>query len=65
MALMGLDGQRYSHLPQPIQRSSMTLGMSGDWRLPYSLRTIEMAPAGQPEAHLPQLASPLADTQRS
>ena len=59
MALMGLTGHRYSHLPQPMQTSSATTG-----RLCSPSATIMMAPVGQACAHLPHELFPVASRQR-
>ena len=65
MALNGLEGQRFSHAPQPMQLSSATTGMSTESSLEGSLRTIMMAPTGQWRAQLPQVTPSLSITQRS
>ena len=54
MALKGREGQRFSQAPQPMQRSSLTTGISGESSFDGSILTICMAPTGQWRAQLPQ-----------
>ena len=53
MALKGRAGHRCSHAPQPIHRSSLTIGTFGESGLVLSDATICIAPTGQCRAQLP------------
>lgn len=53
MALNGRAGQRFSHAPQPIQRSTLITGIFGESLSSGILGTICMAPVGQWRAQLP------------
>ena len=53
MALNGRAGQRFSQAPQPIQRSTFTIGTFNESGLAASEGTIVIAPTGQCRAQLP------------
>ena len=65
MAVNGLAGHRFSHAPQPMHLSSLTVGIISDFGSSGSFLTIRMAPAGQWRAQLPQLTSSVLTTQLS
>lgn len=65
MALNGRAGQRFSQAPQPMQRSVLTAGISGEPGRSESEETIVMAPAGQWRAQLPQATPSVNGTQFS
>jgi hypothetical protein len=65
MALIGLEGQRFSQAPQPMHFSSFTVGIRRLSLFSGSLRTIMMAPTGQCLAQLPQLTVSLFTMHKS
>ena len=65
MALIGRDGQRFSHAPQPMHFSSLTDGILGLFSSSGFFLTILMAPTGQWWAQFPQLTPSRFTTQRS
>lgn len=63
IALKGRDGHRYSHAPQPMQRSVFMTGIRNESLSPGSMATICIAPAGQWRAQLPQCTLSVITTQ--
>ena len=63
MALNGRAGHKFSHAPQPMQRSESTTGIFGDSSLAGLEGTMVIAPEGQWRAQLPQATPSVRTTQ--